>query len=999
MSQWEGPPPGPHEAPHPTGGAPDYAAPPIGPTSQGWHQGEPHDQSGHDQQTHDQHNQDQHSHDQEIDPQYRIDADQLVDAEQSWVGTDDFSSYGVGPGSAGAPVGAHGGSGEARVQVVTDGVPRHGQLSYTSFDTPGQPGGGGWQVKQALGGLDEAETALLRDQVSTQFDAGVQLPAFPTPQQVAELPRRMVYGPLGTVASAIWHTAPAGTDASGRPGNVFAQMLLDRSRSQVAGGRPIELWRSPDWRTPFGADAVRETTLGAEVPRPGGVITTAAVTEFLLDPQAFRLPVLSVLLDACRQAMNGGPPVVLLCASVDRAAMWIGAVSCLMSPEQSRQFFFSTLERATGLPAAFARGVHLACVPHLDADAAGHDLGHVLINEEETPQLGDAGADPHVTVRGDRVPVGPWSGLAQVVLAHRPGEVVAAAEQIAERVFADRAASGVEDALWASALAVVQLGEAYAEAHDEAAAILAAGAPGELADHADLLQLTEATVLHVGAHGDKASSSTAEVWAAAEQATGSGVVPTLLARVYLESAVQDLEWLTGPHRVPMPPAETCQAADLTTARAGATTMARDLADMAVADPVTVGLAAIRLADLADRSGITDEALAEALTAVLGGTVVPALFSADSSTVVRRIGPLGPRTLDRVRHLVSGAEPLTAAPVGQRLHREVLMWLFPTGCGSTLPSGTTLSGPDRLRGEVAAHLADQLPPMRPLATWTALAEGGDRSTVARWFAQPWPIEALQPLLSAFGDTLTSDLWLGTVKAAPASPELTAFCQQIVGTTWSPGRYAGQAVVPVAQLRLLDEQWWRSEHPEADLTTGVIGGSAGQIAPMTPFDPLAERDVRVAVIMAVLDPSALTVAGADQHLNGLVSLVDGTTLELPEEVWDAIASYASRVPTTDLVAGLASTDEALDLRSTLEQARWGWLSGVTHDGVGLVRSLVKHRLTGQDAPGVGELVDQLQALPTRQPVTDQRGRERQLTAWVKELMPSRERGLGRLFGGAG
>ncbi|MDN5726784.1 MAG: hypothetical protein L0G99_12760, partial [Propionibacteriales bacterium] len=466
-----------------------------------------------------------------------------------------------------------------------------------------------------------------------------------------------------------------------------------------------------------------------------------------------------------------------------------------------------------------------------------------------------------------------------------------------------------------------------------------------------------------------------------------------------------LDWLTQEGGIPVPAREAWAAADLTSARSRAITMAGDLADMAAADPETVGLATLRLRGLADAAGLDllDDGTAQAdqgsLTAALAGvlhdTVLPILLGPGGAGFVRRVGPLAATPLGQMQSLVSRSDQFAARPVGQRLERGVLEWLFPAACGAELPASTRLTPADRLRGEVAIHLADQLPRMRPLATWVSLAEGADLRTVKPWFATAWPVEALVPLLDIFGDRLPPELWLGTVKAMPDAPALTAFCRRLVGTTWSPSPYAGQAVVAVAELRLLDQQWWRREHPE--ISKAVLGGSAAMTAPAIPFAPRVERDVQLAMIMAVLDPQVLN--GNAQHLAGLAPLIEGRRFALPADVWDAVASYTSRVPTPDLVAGLASTDPELDLRSTPEQARWAWLGAITRDGVGLVRSLVKHRLTGQDAPNAATLVDQLKELPTRQPVADPRARERQLAAWVKELLPVRERGLGRLFGGAG
>lgn len=141
-----------------------------------------------------------------------------------------------------------------------------------------------------------------------------------------------------------WHTVPAGADASGRPGNVFAHSMIDRS-SASSIVRPIERWGSPDWLTPYGADEVAASTIDGTEPAPSGLASRDAVLDFLLEPTTWRIGTFSVLLDAVGRALAGGPVVVLGCQDTDRAAHWIAAVSHFMSPGTARRFSWSTFDR------------------------------------------------------------------------------------------------------------------------------------------------------------------------------------------------------------------------------------------------------------------------------------------------------------------------------------------------------------------------------------------------------------------------------------------------------------------------------------------------------------------------------------------------------------------------------------------------------------------------------------------------------------------------------
>src|SRR4051812_27075906 len=73
---------------------------------------------------------------------------------------------------------------------------RLAELTYSSFDTGA--GGGGWQVKQVHGQLKSEEIDRLCAQIGTHLDPGLELPRFPTPEELAGFPRRLVYAPAGS---------------------------------------------------------------------------------------------------------------------------------------------------------------------------------------------------------------------------------------------------------------------------------------------------------------------------------------------------------------------------------------------------------------------------------------------------------------------------------------------------------------------------------------------------------------------------------------------------------------------------------------------------------------------------------------------------------------------------------------------------------------------------------------------------------------------------------
>lgn len=263
---------------------------------------------------------------------------------------------------------------------------------------------GGWQVHGRSPGLGAEDEALLADRVVTAFDSHLgALPPFIEPEALAALPVRFSADPVagGTV---IRHAVQAGADATGRPGNVFTTVLLDR----LAGTPPlpIRLWRSPDLSTPFGAAEITAAVPSWAV-RPGTVVDAEAVAALVTDPDRWAL--LAVLLDAVAAGAGGGPTVVLRARNQDEAARWIGAVCLLTAPRWSARLRWSLYERAEALDGLRRHGAQLVIVPLEDEPTASPDI--LVLDADEQPALGVLGGTDHVTVRGRRVPVTAWSDL------------------------------------------------------------------------------------------------------------------------------------------------------------------------------------------------------------------------------------------------------------------------------------------------------------------------------------------------------------------------------------------------------------------------------------------------------------------------------------------------------------------------------------------------------------------------------------------------------------
>ena len=969
--------------------SPDANHPAADPYGQDQYEQAAQQQYGQDQYGQDQYGQDQYGQDQYGQDQYGLQPHAGV--EVPGFGWDGAVPPTGEPSEAPPSSPPRPGEAEVPVQQVGDSIPRHAQLSYTSFDKPGMRGG--WQVKETLGELDEAESALLRDAVQTQFDSGEELPTFPTPEDIAGFPRRFMYGPLGPRAAAHWHTAPAGTDASGRPGNVFAHVLLDRDRhaSETIPGddtsalRPVDRWRSADWCTPFGADEVRATELPPDLPAPTARIGTEDVIGFLTDPQTWRLSTATVLLEACLAAMEGGRSVVLVTDDVDDAARWIAAVTRLLAPERARDLFFSTLERATGLSAVFARGVHLACVPRQDAEVAIRErsvLQSVVLATDDTVQLGDQDGAPHRTGAGDEITVTPATGLVSAVLAD-PAAAAATLEQ-ADAAAAKVAPDAAADPLWSLALAVAQRGTVHADGLDEAAAVLAGGAPAAVTADPSRREVIEQLV------ADHLGPTTGDAWRACGTEAGASVV----GRLYLLRAVGDLDWLTRPDGVAVPDGVTADQDVVERAHTTATA----LRDMAAADPRTTAIATLRLAELTEDAGIDDAELSAVLDGLVGGTVMSQLAT-DTDAIIAAVGPIGAGTRRVLIDVLERDGSWTAAPVGSRLPRALLRWLFPEGVDTTVPTTATVDQPTRLRAEVAAQLGTSLPSHRGLAVWVALADGSVTEEIRDWFAEPWPLAELARLQETFGDRLGDDAWLATLKTAEDSAELQRLCERLGGTAWQTGQPPATATAALAGLRLLQPGWARLGHKAAAVTAALNGAAAGQLVADQPFAASAGRTVQLATILAIVDPSLVADYGTEQRLESLRPLFEGQRLLVDTDVVNDVSAHLGTLDRNAFLGRLVRADPTFGFRLDGPDARIAWLEKVrtpteapTH-GARVLRAALRAVLG--DQPDRRELTATVRDA-VRRPGEDHRAVDKQVDAWVAALLGSsepRRRGLFR------
>lgn len=560
---------------------------------------------------------------------------------------------------------------------------RFSQLTYTSYSAPSATGtaarSSGWRTKEQTAGLTDSEQTALVGWVSTQLDPVTPIPSFPTADDIAMLPRRLMYASTDARSAVYCHTVPAGADAAGRPGNVFAHLLFDRDIGQAHGARPIDLWRSPDWLTPFGQSNVAAAELDPthECPRPGRAVNRSTVLEFLLSQETWRIGVLCVLLDAVEHSLRGGPRIVLGVDDPDIAALWIGAVSYFMSAATAARLNWTTFERADSVASSITSGLHIVAVPVHDSPAIHDSDRVVLIDATQPVQPGEFGRSEHHTRRGTVVPITGWSALAETVLID-----YATADQALQRV--DAIAARIPETSPAPSWPLAMVVAANPRLHD------AKEAARQIIDRDSPASLTQDPVLLSSVAGVlvPALGYTAEdAWnALADTAIGTspgGVTRDFVGQIFLARALQEPDWLASEqhcYETRFRPQAGRGPTDLSSEVRDAVDALAQRAQVAAGDlaySAHVARTALRMLELLDYAGLVAPDIGAVLREVLVKTLRPVLYHHTyGPEFVSAIGSITERI--RTEFAIPAVlpdEPVVGRPLGERFAGVVAQWLI------------------------------------------------------------------------------------------------------------------------------------------------------------------------------------------------------------------------------------------------------------------------------------------------------------------------------------
>lgn len=862
---------------------------------------------------------------------------------------------------------------------------RFGQLTFTSYDGLG---GAGWQVKDAVG-LTDPEIEVLRAAIDVQLDAGVDLPRFPSPADLEGFPRRLVFDadPSGASEAAVawWHHAPAGLDGSGRPGNVFAHVLLDRGPAVPDTGwgpsgddpgalrgtpfdhRPIDWWRSPGWLAPYGPELVRDCPLPRAVPRPGPMISVDRIAEFLLDFDDYRrLSVLRVLLDACAAALTGGRPVVLTTKSTDQAALWIAAVSYLTSVPTARCLSYSTLERPDSLGNRLRQGLRLCCAPTRDHDRlADRDRDYVLIADDRDLLTGDLDGEPHRTAAGDEVIATEWSTLARVVLVDEPTTRYAL-RRITE--IGSAAPAVADQPGWPLAMLVAAEPDSFVDGIPAARRVVPNTPDGtsaaQLSTARTFIERQQLGVDEAWEMIRSASRPGRPLGGMAEQALG----------VYVTLAVKDMDRLAHRGGPPLPDARWSSQSWITESVRSSIKSAVEQVGRRPDDPRTPA-AVLGLAVLTWRLGLLDRYAAD-LADEAERLVWPVLAEPGGLDLVAAVGPVPEEVLAATvrSSLPDGVRQRT---LGKALDYAVLRWLYP----DRPPGGGRLD--DRLRVEYAYqswvtdpehHRSERVLALSGALSYRRMAGlGAAPEELADSFAEPaWTIDELLEVETGAPGAMPVRFFAPAVKAGPSGAALDRLVDA-VGRSRGAAFFARYGLGDLAELRRLSQhRWWLDGNLPSSVERLLAGGVAG-IGHRGQFDTDCLATLQVAILLAV---------ALDAHLGDVERLIERKVVRLGPVrpgVPTAVAEASTRGIGIGRLAAAAMIGEPRFPVRALQRPAYRWAAKLTTP-------------TGGDPIPV--LRDCLTAQIARQDITVEQV-DRAAKARIWELMSGRGENAGQVY----
>ena len=288
-----------------------------------------------------------------------------------------------------------------------------GQFTYATVPEPGPySDADGWKVQQVLAQGD------VRNWVENATGAlgsflPESVPLLATDAQLDALPRRLRLQVYPDGYSVLLHQVSAGQSHRHRDASFTHALLVGVSAGQGIGEiRPADLWDSPLWLRPVGAEQVSAARLDRVLPP---VLPGPDVDGVWLDEPELALLLLAVLGGGLAGQVPGR--VALVDPTGGLTAGWVAFLSRYLTPGAAWTALpFSTHERSVEANLAQLRELRVVGIPPEEADGARRVLGEewVVLDPTQPPALLDG---TWTFDRGRVVRLGPWAQLAESLSA------------------------------------------------------------------------------------------------------------------------------------------------------------------------------------------------------------------------------------------------------------------------------------------------------------------------------------------------------------------------------------------------------------------------------------------------------------------------------------------------------------------------------------------------------------------------------------------------------
>lgn len=233
-----------------------------------------------------------------------------------------------------------------------------GFFTYAAFGASGgRPAG--WRVGQCEG-MSHEDAEHLSNQVPSYLATETPVPRYAGEKELKELIHRGVWrsNPLNSSENLFIHSTPAGTDASGRPSNVFTTVYVFDAGKDL-GMHPAQMLGSASLLVPFNKEVNNRRVESFEIVANPSTTPRVAFDRLMSATRRSFTHIRDIVATVLDSLYNGGR--VIIGDDTDNAWAWVALVNFAMDRVSAARYGFSTYEReyTIGTEAAPGNGVYV----------------------------------------------------------------------------------------------------------------------------------------------------------------------------------------------------------------------------------------------------------------------------------------------------------------------------------------------------------------------------------------------------------------------------------------------------------------------------------------------------------------------------------------------------------------------------------------------------------------------------------------------------------------